>query len=344
MSRRAVPFAFALFAIAPFVALSTQQQDPSTKNCEEVFKDIQVFKGVPASELIPMMQFMSTALGMECEDCHKPGDFAADTDNKKVAREMVELQRDINKRYFNNKLEVTCMSCHMGKDHPQGIPMPEGTRLRHERLTSPPKAADLLAKHVAAVGNDIAQLELKGTMTAKDLVDHKVKTNPITFMQASGGKFKIDSAEKQLVSDGTTISFGPNALWGESKAVFHRIGREWRGADAFAGLDAPWVSGKDKVGDREVFVVQGDRRATSSTEELYLDAESGLLLRLVNVRRSPIGIVMTTIEYADYKSVASSMVPMRVTVTFSDTNKWDITFQSAEASQSVNEAMFTLGG
>src|SRR5215467_8812891 len=55
--------------IASLASNATQDQD-QVKPAEQVFKNIQVFKGLPSSQLRPAMSFMAAALGVNCEHCH----------------------------------------------------------------------------------------------------------------------------------------------------------------------------------------------------------------------------------------------------------------------------------
>ena len=41
---------------------------------EEVFKNVQVLKGIPADQFMGTMGVFSAALGMSCEDCHAAND------------------------------------------------------------------------------------------------------------------------------------------------------------------------------------------------------------------------------------------------------------------------------
>ena len=41
---------------------------------EQVFKNIQVLKGIPVNDFMGTMGVFSAALGMSCEDCHAAGD------------------------------------------------------------------------------------------------------------------------------------------------------------------------------------------------------------------------------------------------------------------------------
>ena len=50
---------------------------------EAVYKNIKVFKGTPAKDILPAMQFMSASLKVNCGFCHAPGDFASDAKEEK---------------------------------------------------------------------------------------------------------------------------------------------------------------------------------------------------------------------------------------------------------------------
>src|SRR5262245_28002451 len=62
---------------------------------EDVFKNVQVLKGIPVNEFMGTMGIFSAALAMSCEDCHSASDrgwevYAADTNpRKRTARRMV---------------------------------------------------------------------------------------------------------------------------------------------------------------------------------------------------------------------------------------------------------------
>src|SRR5882672_11326478 len=85
------------------------------KTAEQVFKNIQVLKGIPSEQLQPSMQFIAASLGVECAFCHTVG--AYDNDDKKpkqTARKMILMQMAINKENFAGHNDVTCNSCHRG--------------------------------------------------------------------------------------------------------------------------------------------------------------------------------------------------------------------------------------
>jgi hypothetical protein len=340
------PYRVLLLALAttPFLAAIAQQTaDKQAPTSDQVYKNIQVFKGVPASDLIPAMEFMSASLKYECSDCHDVKDFSIETPTKETARKMVIMQRDINTKNFNGRLEVTCNSCHGGQEHPAGTPIPEGVSLRHPRLESPPKPEDLFAKHIAAAGKQTGPMVRKGTLTAPNDVTHKVETTPLEFTQAPGGKFRLVAGERKVGSDGKQVWYGAYAMTDEPAAIFGRIGRNWSGDAAFAGLERLSISGKEVLGKNQAVVVRASNPGTTSTQEFYFDPKSNLLVRLMNARRSTLGTVISVLDYSNYKSVGGVQLPMKVVATFAGGEKWIMDFKSAKVDPSVTDAAFKPG-
>jgi len=97
------------------------------RSAEQVYKNIRVLKGVPASDIIPMMRKIDDSLGVRCDFCHViqngPGGrhegFEKDDKRMKgVARQMIQMTKDINRnRVVKNK--VTCFTCHHGRAEPE---------------------------------------------------------------------------------------------------------------------------------------------------------------------------------------------------------------------------------
>lgn len=332
--------ALLVVALVPFVVGIAQSPAPTA---EQVFEDVQVFKGVPASDMIPAMQFMSASLGYTCNDCHVPGDYGAPHKNKDEARKMVLMQREINEKHFNGRLEVTCMTCHNQKDHPNGMPLPAGVTRRHVPMSPPPKPADIIAQHLSKAGKFTAAIVRTGTLTGPNDLTHKMETNPLEFIQAPDGKFVAVSGARKFGFDGTTVHYYGGPITDEPAAIFTRIGRTWLREADFAGLSRMQISGTEKVGKTDNIVVQGFRAATSASEELYFDQKSHLLNRLVNFRRSTIGTVVSAIDYSNYKKVGEAMVPMKVVVTYADSSTWTMDFKTAKLDPKVDDAKFKPG-
>jgi len=89
------------------------------KPAEEVFKNIQVLKGVPAPQLMAAMRSFSHSLGVKCDFCHVPPAFEKDDKpEKQTARKMIQMAHQINADNFGGHMRVTCWTCHRGAAEP----------------------------------------------------------------------------------------------------------------------------------------------------------------------------------------------------------------------------------
>jgi photosynthetic reaction center cytochrome c subunit len=89
------------------------------KTAGEFYKNVKVLKDVPAGEIRPAMEYITTALGVGCGSCHVPGKFASDDKhNKNVARSMMKMTIALNATVFDDKRELTCYTCHRGAARP----------------------------------------------------------------------------------------------------------------------------------------------------------------------------------------------------------------------------------
>src|SRR5947207_7629343 len=100
---------------------------------ESVFKNIKVFKGVPAARLVNIMNMgFGRSLGVSCGFCHVPGKWDLDDkEEKNTARLMLAMVQTINRDYISKvpsdsgvpRPMVSCFTCHRGNPRPMG---PEG--------------------------------------------------------------------------------------------------------------------------------------------------------------------------------------------------------------------------
>ncbi len=331
-----------LLAVAPLVLAAQQAtpSEPSGPTADQVYKNIQVFKGVPAKDLIPSMEFMAASLKAQCSFCHDKDDYSKDTRAKDTARKMILMVRDINQRHFGDRRGVTCMSCHNGHESPSSTPAPEGLKFRHDRLTGRVDPNDLIKKHLAAVGPDPVALVRTGTLTTPPESEGKDETKPLQMIQAKGGQFVVSSDGDKFGSDGSHIWRNGIVMQDEPAAIFDRMGRSWRGQDAFMGLDNLSATGKETVGKSTSLIIRGTRTATGSTEELWFDEKSGLLTRFVNRTPSTMGTVVSVFDYLNWKTVAGVKVPMKIVVTFAGGERWVMDFRSAKVETKVDSKLF----
>ena len=95
---------------------------------EEVFKNVQILKGIPVDQFMGTMGFLSASLGLNCTDCHSDesgGDwakYADDTPLKRTTRRMMTMVQAINEANFGGRQMVTCDTCHRGTRSPNVMP------------------------------------------------------------------------------------------------------------------------------------------------------------------------------------------------------------------------------
>ena len=100
--------------------LISQEPTPAPKPAEEAYKNIQVFKGMPAPQLMDAMKSFTNSLGVKCDFCHVMGAFEKDDkEEKQTARKMILMARGINKDNFGGERRVTCWTCHRGATEPE---------------------------------------------------------------------------------------------------------------------------------------------------------------------------------------------------------------------------------
>jgi len=86
---------------------------------EQVFQNIQILKGRPASQLPRMMKALNHLLGVQCTYCHVQGAWQNENpEPKKTARRMFQMLDSISAKYFDGREEVSCWTCHHGSPKP----------------------------------------------------------------------------------------------------------------------------------------------------------------------------------------------------------------------------------
>ena len=95
---------------------------------EEVFKNVQILKGIPVDEFMGTMGFFSASLGLNCTDCHVDesggnwAGYADDNPKKQTARRMMQMVTALNRTSFGGRQVVTCNTCHRGNSRPNVQP------------------------------------------------------------------------------------------------------------------------------------------------------------------------------------------------------------------------------
>lgn len=318
-----------------------QEPPPSMegKTAGEYFKNIKVLKQIPASELIPTMQFIGSSLGVECDFCHVERQF--DKDDKKpkeFAREMMKMQFAINKNNFDGERAVTCNSCHRGTTHPEAVPAVaqasaqpantdrDGHGAEPEMETDPskwPSGAAVLAKYLDAVGGKSALDKINarvekgsaimpgGRNIAVDIYS-KPPDVRMTVMHMQGG----DSVTAFNGKEGWLAS--PNRPVREMSASDRRSAQ----LDAAAFYpqqlvqmfsDVKLQPQPEKVGDQPASVVVATVKGEPAVK-LYFATNTGLLVRMVHYTDSALGLNPVQVDFGDYRDAGGVKTPYRWTI------------------------------
>jgi photosynthetic reaction center cytochrome c subunit len=320
-------------------AMSAATLQAGDKKAEEQFKNIQVLKGVPADQIIPTMQFITASLGVECDFCHVQGAF--DKDDKKpklAARKMMEMMFAINADNFDRERKVTCYSCHRGAAKPVGMPpvMAEESKegagepkleatvqpvLQPIKEGAGPTAEQILDKYVQAAGG-AAAIDKVTSRVMKGEIDFGGKSLPIDIYSKDPDR-RISFTHMPEGDSVTAFNGHEGWLGAPGRPLREMHGGDIDGAAIDADLhlatrltrmfSATKVEGAEKIGDREAYVVVGQREGKLPIE-LYFDEQSGLLLRLVRFGETALGQLPTQIDYGDYREADGVKIPYRWTL------------------------------
>jgi len=299
---------------------------------EQIYKNIQVLKGVPADQLIPAMQFITASLGVQCDFCHLENAFEKDDkETKQTARKMMRMMLAINKDNFDGHQEVTCYACHRGAHKPVITPiisLEESLVVAEEEISHEepstaglPSGDQIIGDYLQAVGGADAVSRVstriqKGTLTVGS--EHfpvevlaKAPAKRLTTVRFPGG----DSV--------TAVNGDEGWLSTPSRAVHYMSPAEMDAARMDAELFFPnrlksifkefRVQQKEQLNGHQAYVVLGMRDGRPPAQ-LYFDQESGRLVRVVRFVETPLGRNPTQIDYADYREDGGLRTPFRWTV------------------------------
>lgn len=348
------------------LAANAQSASPKPPLAEEVFKNVQVLKGIPVGEFMDTMGFFSASLGSNCVHCHVDESlthwerFAEDVPRKRVARQMIQMVNALNRANFGGARVVTCYSCHHGDVKPESVPsllsqysLPVEDPNKVEIVAGVPpgpSADQILDQYIKALGDPqrLTSFIAKGTYEGYDTYEQKVPLE--IFAKTPNQRATIVHTQ----SGDTTTTFDGRSGW--AAAVDKPVtllplspGGETDGARLEAGLAFPayiknsldaWRVGfpLTAINDRPVQIVQGT--ATGGTRvKLYFEVESGLLVRSLRYTNTAVGLVPTQIDYSDYREVSGVRIPFHWVVTWTD-GQSTIDLSEVQANVPIDPAKF----
>src|ERR1043166_8093336 len=334
-------------------AAAAQEQTIAQEGRE---KNIKLLGDLPASQLIPVMNYFAVSMGRRCNYCHVNNqgqwDYASDAKaEKNTARDMIKLVLDTNKTLSGLKLDpIACYTCHRGRNSPQSgitLPLPapspgggqgqsrpagapagpggSGTPGAQPQASPTPRptptpADEIIGKYITAIGGQ-ANIDKVQTRTSK-LTASNGPGNPINLevYQAPPNKFYMRTTLDQGVFE---RGFDGQVGWEKSPRGVRQLNsvEVWRmqnSINLFGNLNFKQYTrlrtvGRDKVGDRDAYVVVANRSDTD-VERLFFDVETGLLLRRITYLRTMVGIIPEQFDFEDYRDVDGVKLPFTIRV------------------------------
>lgn len=319
------------------------QPVPASPMAEQVFKNIQVLKGIPVDEFLDTMGMFASALGKCCSDCHGPAilydqtAFAQATPQIQMARLMIRMTNDLNAKNFGGQKKVTCFTCHGGEYRPKtvpslalqyGEPVEDPYVLEFVPNRFAPSPDETFAKYFEALGgkerlakltsvvatgiyegfdSNFAQVPVEVLAKAPDQQTMIVRAsggNSVrTYDGRNGWRLQLDTPTPLITLTGDNLA-GARV----EAAMLFPLGLQ-------SSFDQ-WQSGLDAIGDDEVTVLRGTRKGQTPVN-LYFD-EGGLLVRIIYWSTTAVGSVPTQIDLSDYRDAAGIKMPFTWTRTWTN--------------------------
>jgi Photosynthetic reaction centre cytochrome C subunit len=359
----------ALFLLA--AALANGQSAPPEKPlmADDVFKNIQVLRGLTVDQFMGTMGFIAAALSMNCSECHHTGSverYADDTPIKQTARKMILMVNALNKSNFGGKRMVTCYSCHRSDAKPKVTPSlaeqygspppddPDELEIPDAPSAGAPTADQVLNKYIQAVGGaqklaGIMSFAGKGTYEGFDTEGDKFpveiyakapnQRTTIVHLRAGDNIRTFDGRNAWNTSAGTLLPI----------PVFSLTGGDLEGAKIDATVSFPqqikqsltnWRTGfpSTTIDDKEVDVVQASS-PDNTPVKFYFDKKTSLLLRQVRYTDTALGLNPIEVDYADYRDVSGVKMPFRLMTTWTD-GRSTIVLSELRANVAIDAAKF----
>jgi photosynthetic reaction center cytochrome c subunit len=331
--------------------VSAQSARPAAERpplAEDVFKNLQVLKGIPVNQFMETMGFFSASLGADCTFCHVTESggswdkYADDNQHKRTARGMIAMMTAINRDNFGGRQVVTCYTCHRGGDRPKVTPSlaalygaapadEQDDTVVEPPAGSAPTAAQVLDRYIRAAGDatrlaGLKSIAAKGTYTGYgDPEKRRVDVFAVTPRQRAVIVHAPEGDSSNVV-DGTAAWIAA-PITQRPVRVLALSGSDLDAAKLEAELSFPgrikqlfsrWrVGASATIDDRDVDVVQGSTPGRAPAL-FFFDKASGLLVRVVRYADSPVGRIPMQTDYADYREVSGVKLPSRISTTWLD--------------------------
>jgi hypothetical protein len=297
---------------------------------------LEVLTSLPESQLFPLMNLVSTSLGVRCDYCHvqatpdlsrtpsNSGGWVWDRDDKlpkRRARDMMKMVVALNATHFKGESRVTCFTCHRGTTQPTRLPSlppaPPGT-FRTAGPTPLPPAERVWSAYVAAVVQLEAPSPNIGTIIRGWDDRPEGRYARFEVIIAGSDRYRLtltapDALTRQT-TDGTRAWFATNDQVQVSSspadlARMQRIATRYRPVKEQPPNAR--IIGVERVDDHDAWVMQG-RVDSITTRTSYFDVITGLLRREITTTETILLPLEEQIDYDEYRNVNGVQMPFRI--------------------------------
>lgn len=292
------------------------------KTAEQAYKNIRALQGTPANELNQSMHLMKAALGADCLYCHIEREWEKDVKPpKEVARAMITMMLDINKRQFGGRQVVTCYTCHDGRLVPLSVPVFPVLEPKEAVTQVLPAADQILARYVDALGGEpaIRRVSSRAIIGTQFIPTGPGGTVPMPatverYQKAPNLSVTVFRTPTYAISQG----FDRTHAWSQDQAgrvtepVTLDAERAARASDFYEPLNLKsqyaqlTVRGIEKINGRDAYLVVGVPQG-DTPESLYFDTQTGLLLRKQTLLPTPIGDSPYQVDFDEYRDTGSGV-------------------------------------
>ena len=330
------------------------------KKAEEAFKNIQVLKGVPAEQVIPTMQFIAASLGQQCTFCHVEAREKDDKETKGTARKMIQMVMAINKDSFNGRVTVTCYTCHRGSQDPVGVPVISDAEMRPPELAQAgggggggqrpqgPTADQIMDKYLQAMGGMDALAKISSRVEKGSVVGADGRKTPVDIYEKGSDKRVMIT---HTANGDRSTGYNGSSGWtvGGNGAPRDMAALDLEGAqledDLYLAthvkqMYSQWRAGRpDKINDKDVYVLNGTAQGHVPVR-LYIDQQSGTLLRMMYFTETPVGRLPAQVDFSDYREQDGVKVPYKMVMARPGT-KTTLVLDQVQQNGGVDDSKFT---
>jgi outer membrane lipoprotein-sorting protein len=338
---------------------------------EDVFKNVQVLKGIPVDEFMDTMGMFAAATAKDCTGCHAPeilsgsrDAFAKPTPMIQMARMMTVMMNNLDRQYFGGRKRVTCYTCHTGTPNPArvpnlaiqyGTPPPDNPNAM-EFIALPDRAKEvdqIFSNYIQAIGgaqrlNGVTSFVATGTYAGWDTAQSEVALEIV-----ARAPDQLTTTVRRNEGSNTWVFDGRNAWFAGVDSPISNYTTTYTGGNlAGARLEALVALGPTRLqqaysqwqvseglvdDDKPVVILQGTNQGQTPVN-LYFD-DSGLLVRMVRWSDTAVGAVPVQYDYSDYRDVGGTRRPFRTVKTWTN-NKVTFTLKDVRLNAAVDAGRF----